>query len=185
MLSFPFLPSIPIAGCDKFRLYLAESVACAIEVKSDLSNQWEQALSTCKKVKNIKRTIINYERSVGGGSFSSNGRSQILTGATITGGLKIGSRDMVVGGKSLEADLKIPVFAVGFKGWATTSTMRQRLDESEFDGLLNIENKLYVSGSRYSGASFEGDAVLWAFICDLLKSVKELTKLDCDPMAYT
>jgi hypothetical protein len=184
VVEFPFLPSIPIAGCDRFRLYLAESVACAIEVKSDISNQWEQALATCQKVKNIERSISQYVKSVGGGSFTTNSRTQTLTGATISGGLKLGDEGMEVGGKSLELDLKIPIFAVGFKGWSSIDTLKQRIAASEFDGILNIEKKLYVSGVRYSAEAYEGDAALWAFICDLLDSVKELNHVDTNPRAY-
>ncbi|OZG70108.1 hypothetical protein BTA51_27910 [Hahella sp. CCB-MM4] len=184
VVEFPFLPSIPIAGCDRFRLYLAESVACAIEVKSDLSNQWEQALSTCQKLKGIKRSILAYEKSVGGGTFASNRYSQTLTGAIITDRLKVGPQGMEIGGKPLDLDLRIPIFVVGFKGWATTDTHKENLDSSEFDGILNIEKKIYVSGARYSGKTYEGDSALWAFICDLLDSVKELKHVNADPRAY-
>ncbi|MDX1282188.1 DUF6602 domain-containing protein [Shewanella colwelliana] len=190
VVEFPFLPSIPIAGCDKFRLYLAESVACAIEVKSDVANQWEQALETCRKIKDLKRNISSYTKSVSGGSFTSSGGMQSLTGATITGngsgsGIIIGGNSGIkVAGKSIELDLKIPFFAVGYKGWSTLSTMEQRLKSSEVDGLLNIEKKLYVSGTRYQNESYEGDAALWAFICDLLDAVKELEKVDADPRQY-
>jgi hypothetical protein len=190
VVEFPFLPSIPIAGCDKFRLYLAESVACAIEVKSDVSNQWEQALETCRKIKDLKRNISSYTKSVGGGSFTSSGGMRTLTGAVIRGdgsgsGITIGGTSGIqVGGKSVELDLKIPFFVVGYKGWGTLDTLEQRVKSSEVDGLLNIEKKLYVSGSRYRNESYEGDAALWAFICDLLEAVKELEKVDADPRQY-
>lgn len=39
VVEYPFAPSLPIVGAGQSRLYLAESIAAAIEVKSDLSGQ--------------------------------------------------------------------------------------------------------------------------------------------------
>jgi hypothetical protein len=44
------IPSFPLVGATIPRLYLAEGVAVAIEVKSDLTKQWDEALSTAKSV---------------------------------------------------------------------------------------------------------------------------------------
>ena len=38
VIEYPWVPSLPIVGSDKPRLYLAEGVAAVIEVKSDLGN---------------------------------------------------------------------------------------------------------------------------------------------------
>lgn len=46
----PFFPSVPIIE-DGPRLYLAEGVAAAVEVKSDVSNQWSEVVSTANKLK--------------------------------------------------------------------------------------------------------------------------------------
>jgi hypothetical protein len=50
------LPSLPqVAGRE--RLYLAESVAAVIEVKSDLCSQWEEVERTARAVKSLRRPL--------------------------------------------------------------------------------------------------------------------------------
>lgn len=51
----PFAPSFPMPASED-RLLLAESVAAVIEVKSDLSSQWDQACNTTEKVKPLRRS---------------------------------------------------------------------------------------------------------------------------------
>ncbi len=46
--------SIPLPNGSE-RLFLAESVIAVIEVKSDIEKQWEQVLSSIKKIREIKR----------------------------------------------------------------------------------------------------------------------------------
>lgn len=46
----PFFPSLSVIE-DGPRLYLAEGVAAALEVKSDISAQWSQVVSTANKLK--------------------------------------------------------------------------------------------------------------------------------------
>jgi hypothetical protein len=50
----PFAPNLPIqSGLP--RLYLAEGVAAVIEVKSNVSSQWQQVLHTAKQLEPIRR----------------------------------------------------------------------------------------------------------------------------------
>lgn len=46
----PFFPSLPVVE-DGPRLYLAEGVAAALEVKSDISSQWKEVVGTANKLK--------------------------------------------------------------------------------------------------------------------------------------
>jgi hypothetical protein len=46
VVEYPFSPSLPIVGSGQTRLYLAESAAAVIEVKSNLSGQWSEAIRT-------------------------------------------------------------------------------------------------------------------------------------------
>lgn len=55
VVEYPFMPSLPIVGEGKTRLYLAESIAAVIEVKSDLSGQWSEALATAAKLEPLQR----------------------------------------------------------------------------------------------------------------------------------
>ncbi|HLP87822.1 MAG TPA: DUF6602 domain-containing protein [Nostocaceae cyanobacterium] len=64
VIEYPYLPSItiPESSADT-RLYLAEGVAAAIEVKSNLCNQWGQVVDTSKKIKQLRR-IFSYKTGI-------------------------------------------------------------------------------------------------------------------------
>ena len=58
VVEYPFLPSLPTAKGSP-RLYLAEGVAAAIEVKSDLAAQWRQVEQTSEALKSLTRDLGN------------------------------------------------------------------------------------------------------------------------------
>ena len=55
VIEYPFAPSLPVVGAGQSRLYLAESVATVIEVKSNLANQWPEAERTAVRLAAIRR----------------------------------------------------------------------------------------------------------------------------------
>lgn len=55
VIEYPFVPSLPIVGSENTRLYLAEGISAAIEVKSDLSNQWYDVEATANKLAALTR----------------------------------------------------------------------------------------------------------------------------------
>lgn len=55
-VEFGFLPTFPLPGSSE-RLMLAESVAVVIEVKSDLSSQFGQAVEKARQVKTLIRSL--------------------------------------------------------------------------------------------------------------------------------
>lgn len=55
VVELPFSPSIPWTDPDSSRVYLAEGIAAVLEVKSDLSNQWNEFSKTAGKLQPIKR----------------------------------------------------------------------------------------------------------------------------------
>lgn len=57
VVEFPFMPSLPIAGGSSSRLYLAESVAAVVEVKSNVATQWNQALHTAAQLAPLRRSF--------------------------------------------------------------------------------------------------------------------------------
>jgi hypothetical protein len=63
VVEYPHCPSLPL-GVGESRLYLAESVAAVIEVKSDVAGQWQEALRTAEQLSTVKRSFT------GGGLFS-------------------------------------------------------------------------------------------------------------------
>jgi len=56
VLEFPFLPSFPVLGIGP-RLYLTESIAAVIEVKSNIRSQWKQVLKTAEHLASLKRNL--------------------------------------------------------------------------------------------------------------------------------
>ncbi len=55
VIEYPFGPSLPALGGGDVRLYLAESVAAVIEVKSNLQNQWQEVESTANQLGSLVR----------------------------------------------------------------------------------------------------------------------------------
>ena len=55
VVEYPFMPSLPLVGGGATRLYLAESVAAVVEVKSNLAGQWEEVLGTAGKLHLLRR----------------------------------------------------------------------------------------------------------------------------------
>jgi hypothetical protein len=54
VIELPFAPSFQMPN-GKDRLYLAESIGAVVEVKSNLSSQWNEAIQTVQKLNAIKR----------------------------------------------------------------------------------------------------------------------------------
>jgi len=59
VIEYPFSPSLPSFGCTTSRLYLAETAAAVIEVKSDVSAQWKEALATARALAALRRSALH------------------------------------------------------------------------------------------------------------------------------
>jgi hypothetical protein len=57
VVEFPWLPSLPVIHAGQHRLYLAEGVAAAIEVKSDLTKQWDEVVNTARQLAPLQRVF--------------------------------------------------------------------------------------------------------------------------------
>lgn len=57
VVEYPFSPSLPSVGDAPTRLYLAESVAAVIEVKSNVAAQWSQAQHTATQLAPLRRVF--------------------------------------------------------------------------------------------------------------------------------
>lgn len=58
VVEYPFTPSLPsVSGDPVTRLYLAEAIAAVIEVKSDVSAQWQQVQQTASKLAPLRRSF--------------------------------------------------------------------------------------------------------------------------------
>lgn len=142
VVEYPLFPSLPQPN-SKPRLYISEGIAAVIEIKSDLSSQWEEVLTTAKAVKELYR---------GWG-----------------GNILIGDERFAT---------TIPVFAVGYKGWAKVETVRGKLVDSGVDAILVIDPGVFVANELFNiKKSFDGPWALWGFFTCLylaLDSIKVL-----------
>ena len=59
VVELPFAPSLPSVGGGPTRLYPAESIAAAMEVKSDLAAQWSEVQKTAATLFPLRRNYIN------------------------------------------------------------------------------------------------------------------------------
>lgn len=59
VIEFPFAPSLPVVGKGQTRLYLAESIAAVVEVKSNAANQWQEAKQTAEKLLSVQRSFAS------------------------------------------------------------------------------------------------------------------------------
>lgn len=60
VVEYPFSPSLPSFGEGATRLYLAESVAAVVEVKSDAAAQWAEANRTADQLAPLRRRFGSY-----------------------------------------------------------------------------------------------------------------------------
>jgi len=56
VVEFPLGPSLPAVGSPHHRLYLAETVAATLEIKSDIQAQWKEVIHTANSLSKIKRS---------------------------------------------------------------------------------------------------------------------------------
>jgi hypothetical protein len=56
VIEFPFGPSLPVVGGTTSRLYLAETIAAVVEVKSNIAAQWNEAVSTAQQLFPLQRS---------------------------------------------------------------------------------------------------------------------------------
>jgi hypothetical protein len=150
VVEYPFGPSLP-SSSDSPRLYLAESLAAVIEVKSDLSAQWNEAVATASKLALIQRSF--------------------QTMMTIGGGKPPSGR--------------IPLFAVGYKGWSDSGTLQKHVHDSPYiDGALVISSGLYYSKTEHHELGATGPWALWGLICSLHEITRPLLISNTNPFRY-
>jgi hypothetical protein len=149
VVEYPIAPSLPSTAGSP-RLYLAESLAAVIEVKSDLGSQWDEAVATASKLALVQRSFQN----------------------TMTfGGDPPGSR--------------IPLFAVGYKGWSNLSTLQKYVaDSPNIDGALAISSGLYCCKGEYGNFWATGPWALWGLICSLHEITSTLLMSRTNPLGY-
>lgn len=193
VVELPHLPSVPMVG-GKERLYMAESVGAVIEVKSDIAGQWNEALGTASALAKVNRDVRDYEFSSAVGPIKRvNGRFQLGSMSIpdwrppshrgAQGWVEItDDRIKVVGVE--ERPERIPLFAVGYKGWTTMAGLQKHIEDGEIDGVLVLDSLLFASPHRCGAIEAQGPEALWAFICAIHDATRQLIKVHVDPRSY-
>lgn len=147
VVEYPIAPSLPSTAGSP-RLYLAESLAAVLEIKSNLASQWSEAEGTATQLASIQRKF----------------------GAIMTMGRPPQQR--------------IPLFIVGYTGWATNSTLKDHVDSNpNIDGALIINPGLFYSKFP-GGLTANGPWALWGLISSLHQITSSLKAAATDPIQY-
>jgi hypothetical protein len=153
-VEYPFLPSFPMPASAE-RLLLAESVATVIEVKSDLSSQWDQVAATTRAVRPLRRKW--------------KGTVSLSGGAIGFGG---------------DRETPIPLIAVGYTGHTTVDGLKGRLastqPDSHPDAAFVVESGCFVG----FGVEAIGAWGFYAFSVILSKLMSEVAAAESDILAY-
>lgn len=146
----PYSASFPI-GVSSQRLYVAETVAAAFEIKSDLSKQWEGAKESALSVL----------------------RMQML----LEDDLLEKSEDMVFGHVY---DHRVPMFLVGFTGYKSCDSLAERLGDYILKGIIRgafiVDSGVFIGtvGSIKKSTTVteaSGSSGLAAFLTVLLETI--------------
>lgn len=142
VLEYPQGFSFPMIS-DGPRLFLAESVAAVIEVKSNIADQWPEVLSTCNSLTKLSRQFAHdsfremlSQVEDNKMNFDSEDERKVL----------ISKLQRVIASDKFEtnANEKIPMFAVGFEGWKKIETLKSKLLDSKVSGVFVINEKLFA-----------------------------------------
>ena len=156
VVEWPFCASFPAPGTQE-RLYLAESVAFIIGVKSDLSAQWSQVEESVAKVRPLRRQWR--------GHFTVDSELGISTMPASTS--------------------RIPYAVVGFSGYKSAPGLARKLratpEDRRPDVALVIDSGAYVGWNRPAVSGPEG---LFAFCNDGTFFGRNVITADPDLDAY-
>lgn len=154
--SFPMAQTGP-------RLFLAENVAAVIEVKSDLSSQWDEVIATAEKVASIQRR------------YSSDNYGEMIDSIE-NGNMRIApttDRDKIIAGIRNQADdpknkgkPRIYFFVVGFRGWKKDETVVEKLVPGVVDGIFQLDTRKFATrhGRAVGKEVITGTGSLLAFL---------------------
>ena len=147
MCSFPTVENSP-------RLFLAESVAFAIEVKSSLGRQWTQVLRTARKLKSLKRFYKRdgYLRdSKGFARVATERPEQAAFYTEISNTYAAKARGLPPGPSP-----RIPLYVVGYEGWKDKDELTKKLTKAQNKGLPLVDGVLQLKPLRFMTFEAEG-----------------------------
>ena len=141
VVEFPFLPSFPTPGAPE-RVYLADSVAFVVEVKSNLSTQWGQVEDKAAQMAPLRRNWTQHWHYGPRGYPESPGPKES----------------------------QIPFIAVGFEGFATANSLKRKIasirSPSRVHGAAVVESGAYACTVQGTTPKAEGVGGLFALCVD-------------------
>jgi hypothetical protein len=120
VIEMPWAPSFPLPTGGGIRLYPAEAVGTAIEVKSNIAAQWCEVVKKARKLDPLRQQL---------------------------GGASIDQRTGTVCVHDLE-EAPIPLYAVGYEGWQTPEVVLERLHGTPLDGILIVKPLIFAWSDR-------------------------------------
>ena len=141
VVEFPFLPSFPTPGAPE-RVYLADSVAFVVEVKSNLSTQWDQVADKAAQMAPLRRKWSQHWHYGPRGYPESPGPKES----------------------------QIPFLAVGFEGFPSSDALKDKIasvrSPSRVHGAAVIESGAYACTVQGTTPKADGVAGLFALCVD-------------------
>lgn len=171
-----YFPNIPVPSTDSTRLYFAEGVAAVIEVKSSLKGQWNEAISTGRKLHTITRSFINT-------TISSHDGPTIHINNNIKATHHLGIYKMPPQYNLIK---KIPFFVVGYTGWEKLDTLESKLKESDgiVSGILQLDKGFFIGNESFKNIKINGSLSLLAFINAVYESYSYIKSTNINLRSY-
>lgn len=119
VIEMPWAPSFPLPIGGGIRLYPAEAVGTAIEVKSNIETQWNEVVEKASKLARL---------------------SQWLSGASIDNNIWFVVHE--------PQEEPIPLYAVGYEGWKTPEAVKKHLRDAPLDGILIVKHQIFAWSNR-------------------------------------
>jgi hypothetical protein len=155
VIEYPLMPSLPLPGAGDHRLYLADGIAAVIEVKSDLTKQWDEVLTTARQLGSLEH-----------GTFMKQPLEDFLV-QHVNDEVRI---EHAMRNYRLD---EIPFFVVGYTGWKNIDTVADHLNygpvnnPAPIHGILVIDAGLFASALPFGDMRLSGDYALWGLVCCL------------------
>ena len=169
-------PNIPVPSSDSARLYFAEGVAAVIEVKSNLKGQWDEAISTGRKLHVITRSFINT-------TISSHNGPTIYINNNIKATRHLGEYKVP---PQFKLTKKVPFFVVGYTGWEKLDTLESKIKESDgiVSGILQLDKGFFISDETFRNSKAIGALSLLAFINAIYESYSYIKDTNINLQSY-
>lgn len=147
IIEYSFMPSLPMTDGGP-RLCFAENICASIEIKSNLSGQWNEVISTTNKIKALRRRYGDYDH-------------------PLTDGVE-----------------EIPMIAVGYKGWKTSETIQEKLNESNIDAIFVIESSIFIGKWRENSIKSNTPAGSFLAFMEFIHRLTNVVGADTDLSNY-